>query len=167
MKGKQSRASPYNCGKSADEDEWSFPVHSQAMQLQTKEAANRSDTSAPNAATVKPGRTRMRGGAKLVTIGFPAEDRHKTKRVNFDPPISARCLATDGKQTFECEVMTVWATGAHLRVKQPSYLDEFVLLFAWSPTVVSRRCKRLWCRGEEVCVEYVKTRRSYSLEHGR
>jgi hypothetical protein len=109
----------------------------------------------------------MRGEAKLVTIGFPAEDRHKTKRVNFEPPISARCLTADGSWTGDCEVMTVWATGARLRLKQPSYLDEFVLLFAWSPTVVSRRCRRVWCRGEEVCVEYVKTRPCYSMEHDR
>jgi hypothetical protein len=102
---------------------------------------------------------------RLVTEGFPAETKQAPKRVNFDPPRLARCVSTDGNWSTDCEVMTVWESGARLRTKEPSRLDEFVLQFAWSTAVVSRRCRMAWCRGEEVCVDYVRKRASYSMEH--
>jgi hypothetical protein len=76
-------------------------------------------------------------------------------------------VSTDGNWSTECEVMAVWESGARLRTKEPSRLDEFLLQFAWSPSVVSRRCRMVWCRGEEVCVDYVRKRASYSMEQDR
>jgi hypothetical protein len=109
-------------------------------------------------------RTPKPGCYRSITSGLPAESKQNPKRVNFDPPRLARCLSTDGNWSTDCEVLTVWESGARLRSKEPSRLDEFLLQFAWSPTVVSRRCRRVWCRGEEVCVDYVRKRASYSME---
>lgn len=103
--------------------------------------------------------------SRPVTIGFPVQRKHETKIVHFEPPRCARLVNTDGSQSTACEVSTVWEKGAQLRVKHPPPF-RFILQFAWSPTVVSRFCRRVRCRGEDVWVEY-EQRPYYSMEHDR
>jgi hypothetical protein len=104
--------------------------------------------------------------SRSVTIGFPAQREHETKKVHFDPPRCARLVNPDGSEIAECEVTAVWEGGAQLRLDCPPPF-RFVLQFAWSPTVVSRFCKRVRCRGEDVWVEYERQRPCYSLEYDR
>jgi hypothetical protein len=104
--------------------------------------------------------------SRSVTIGFPAQRKHETKMVHFEPPRCARFVNTDGSQSTACEVTTVWETGAQLRVKHPPPL-RFILQFAWFPTVVSRFCRRVRCRGEDVWVDYERQRPYYSMEDDR
>ncbi|EHR01592.1 MULTISPECIES: hypothetical protein [unclassified Bradyrhizobium] len=106
----------------------------------------------------------VRGDAlRSVTIGFPAQVKHEPKRVHFDPPLRARLVGPDEGQSTECEVTTVWDAGAQLRVKDPPPA-QFVLQFAWAPTVVARLCRRTRCNGEEVWVEYIKQPPCYSMK---
>lgn len=107
-----------------------------------------------------------RGRSSYVTIGFPAQRKHETKMVHFEPPRSARLVDTDGSQITTCEVTIVWETGARLRAKHPLPF-RFILQFAWSPVVVSRFCRRVRCRGEDVWVEYERQCPRYSMEHDR
>src|SRR4051812_1057419 len=86
-----------------------------------------------------------------VTMGFPAQRKPETKRVHFDPPLRARFVAPDESEYTSCEVTSVWETGARLRMKHPPPA-RFTLQFAWSPTVVSRFCRRVHCRGADVWV---------------
>ena len=104
--------------------------------------------------------------SRSVTIGFPAQRKHETKMVHFESPLFARLVNLDGSEIAACEVTTVWETGAQLRMKCPPPL-RFILQFAWSPTVVSRFCRRVRCRGEDVWVEYERQRPCYSLEYDR
>jgi hypothetical protein len=100
----------------------------------------------------------------FVAIGFPAPRNSETKKVHFEPPLRARFVTLDGSWSTACEVTTVWETGARLRVKHPPPL-QFILLFAWSPTVVSRFCRRVRWRGENVWVDYVRQRPCYFMEY--
>jgi hypothetical protein len=104
--------------------------------------------------------------SRSVTIGFPAQRKQGTRRIHFDPPLRARFVTLDGSWSTECEVTAVWETGARLRVKHPPPF-RFILLFAWSPTVVSRFCRRARCRGGDVWVDYVRQRPCYSMEYDR
>ena len=104
--------------------------------------------------------------SRFVTIGFPAQRINETKKVHFDPPLHARFVTLDGTWSTPCEVTMVWETGARLRVKHPPPV-RFILLFAWSPTVVSRLCRRVRWRGENVWVDYVRQRHCYSMEYDR
>jgi hypothetical protein len=90
--------------------------------------------------------------SRSVTIGFPAQRKHETKKVHFETPLRARFVSLDGSLSTECEVTTIWDAGARLRVKYPPPF-RFILQFTWSPTVVSRFCKRVRWRGEDVWVE--------------
>jgi hypothetical protein len=101
--------------------------------------------------------------SRFVTIGFPAQWNRETKKVSFEPPLRARFVTPDGSWSMACEVTMVWETGARLRVKHPPPV-RFILLFAWSPTVVSRFCRRVRWRGENVWVDYVRQRPCYSME---
>jgi hypothetical protein len=103
--------------------------------------------------------------SRFVAIGFPAQ-RNNEKKVHFEPPLRARFVTLDGSWSTACEVMAVWETGARLRVKHPPPV-RFILLFAWSPTVVSRLCRRVRWRGENVWVDHVRQRPCYSMEHDR
>jgi hypothetical protein len=108
---------------------------------------------------------RARGGCRsLVTLGLPRKP--KGKKVHFEPPLPARFVTPEGSASTACEVTTVWETGARLRAKHPPPF-QFVLLFASSPIVVSRVCKRVRCRGEDVWVDYVRQRPCYSMEVDR
>jgi hypothetical protein len=102
--------------------------------------------------------------SRFVTIGFPAQRINETKKVHFEPPLRARFVTLDGTWSTACEVTTVWETGARLRVKHPPPF-RFILLFAWSPNVVSRFCRRVRWRGENVWVDYVRQRPCYSMEY--
>ena len=102
--------------------------------------------------------------SRTVTTGFPAQRKPETKRVFFDPPLSARFVTLEGDWSAECEVTTVWETGARLRVKHPPPL-RFILLLASSPAVVSRFCRRVRYCGADVWVEYIRQRPSYSMEY--
>jgi hypothetical protein len=102
--------------------------------------------------------------SRSLAFSFPAQWKHETKRVHFDPPLRARLVTPDGSWGTACEVITLWERGARLRVKhRPPF--QFILLFAWSPTVVSRFCRRVRWRGESVWVEYVRQRPCYSMEY--
>jgi hypothetical protein len=104
--------------------------------------------------------------SRYVTIGLPARRINETKKVHFEPPLPARFVTLDGSCSTACEVTTVWETGARLRVKHPPPVG-FMLLFAWSPNVVSRFCRRVRRRGEHVWVDYVRQRPCYFMEHDR
>ena len=101
-----------------------------------------------------------------VTTGFRTQRKHGTRKIFFDPPLRARFVTLDGSCSAACEVTAVWETGARLRVKHPPPF-RFILLFAWSPTVVSRFCRRVRCRGGDVWVDYVRQRPCYSMEYDR
>jgi hypothetical protein len=108
---------------------------------------------------------RVKGGrSRYVSIRFPARRIDETKKVHFEPPLPARFVTLDGSWSTACEVTAVWATGARLRVKHPPPV-RFMLLFAWSPNVVSRSCRRVRWRGENVWVDYVRQRPCYSMEY--
>ena len=100
-----------------------------------------------------------------VAFRFPAP-RKRAKKVYFEPALRARFVTLDGSGSTACEVTAVWESGARLRVQHPPPL-QFVLLFAWSPTVVSRLCRRVRWRGENVWVDYVRQRPCYSMEYDR
>jgi hypothetical protein len=102
--------------------------------------------------------------SRIVTIGFPAQRNSETKKVHFEPPLRARFVTLDGTWSTACEVTAVWETGARLRVKHPPPV-RFILLFAWSPRVVSRLCTRVRWRGENVWVDYVRQRPCYFMEY--
>ncbi len=104
--------------------------------------------------------------SSFVAIGLPAQRKSETKQVHFEPPLRARFVTLDGTWSMACEVTMVWETGARLRVKHPPPV-QFILLFAWSPIVVSRRCQRVRWRGEHVWVDYVRQRGCYSVEYDR
>jgi hypothetical protein len=101
---------------------------------------------------------------RSIAFGFPVQRNHETKKVHFEPPLRARFVTLDGTWSAACEVTTVWETGARLRVKHPPPF-RFILLFAWSPNVVSRFCRRVRWRGENVWVDYVRQRPCYSMEY--
>lgn len=101
--------------------------------------------------------------SRSVTIGFPAHGKHEPKRVHFEPPLRARVVGPNDSRSTECEVTAVWDAGAQLRVRD-TLLPQFILQFAWSPTVVSRLCRRTRCNGEEVWVEYIKQHPCYSMK---
>lgn len=62
-----------------------------------------------------------------------------------------------------CLVVTVWEGGARLNVKSPEHLTEFLLYFTWSHNPVSRQCKRVWTRGDEIEVECKREQPSYLM----
>lgn len=120
----------------------------------------------PSAPHEKPHFSIRRERRRSIALGLPAQLKQDTKRVTFDPPLRARLVTPDGSWSAACEVMTLWETGARLRVQPPPPV-QFILLFAWSPTVVSRLCKRVRWRGEDLWVDYVRQRPSYSMEYDR
>lgn len=124
------------------------------------------ELTAPSAPQEEPHFSTRAERSRPVTIGFPAQRKHERKRVHFDPPLRARLVTPDGSWSAACEVIALWETGARLHVQHPPP-SQFILLFAWSPTVVSRLCKRVRWRGEDVWVDYVRQRPCYSMEYDR
>ncbi|HEU5092206.1 MAG TPA: hypothetical protein VFT30_05950, partial [Nitrospira sp.] len=105
------------------------------------------------------------GGTR--TIGFPALQNERQKRVWFDPPRSAICKLDGGAQCADCLVLGVWDSGARLRIEDTSIPAEFDLLFASGPKPVRRRCKRLSVCGDVMDVEFKRTKPSYVLDTGQ
>src|SRR6201999_2473120 len=77
-------------------------------------------------------------GGKPRTLGFPALQNDRRKRVWFDPPRSAICVLNGGAACTDCLVLGIWDSGARLRVRDASVLTEFDLLFASGPKPVRR-----------------------------
>lgn len=100
------------------------------------------------------------------TIGFPALQNDRPKRVWFDPPRSVICTLDGEEVCTDCLVLGVWDGGARLRVQDASILTEFDLLFAGGPRPVRRRCKRLSVSGNVVDVEFKRTTPCYLMESG-
>jgi hypothetical protein len=65
---------------------------------------------------------------KLSTVGFPALHQAETKRVTFARPLYAKCMAIDGVWATDCLVLSVWDTGAQLRVRRPDGILSAVYL---------------------------------------
>ena len=101
------------------------------------------------------------------TIGFPALQNDRQKRVWFDPPRSVICTLDGGAVCTDCLVLCIWDSGAKLRVRDASILTEFDLLFASGPRPVRRRCKRLSVRGNVMDVEFKRGAPCYVLESGQ
>lgn len=91
---------------------------------------------------------------KLSTVGFPALHQAETKRVTFARPLHAKCMSIDGVWSTDCLVLSVWDTGAQLRVRRPGDLTEFYLLFTSSFRPVFRQCRRVSAWGNVIQVEY-------------
>src|SRR5690348_13190298 len=53
------------------------------------------------------------------TLGFPALQNDRTKRVWFDPPWPGLCLLDGGTGSTDCVVLGVWENGARIRVRDP------------------------------------------------
>jgi hypothetical protein len=98
------------------------------------------------------------------TIGFPAIRNDRRKTVWFDPPRPVKCTLDGREICTDCLVLGIWEGGARLRVRNPSLLTEFDLLFAPGPRPVRRRCKRLRVRGNVMDVEFKQTTPGYALE---
>ncbi len=105
-------------------------------------------------------------GQKPRTLGFPALQSEKIKRVRFDPPRSALCISPDGLLCTDCLVISVWEHGARLRVQEVQALTEFVLLFPSGPRPVTRQCKRVSVRGNLIDVEYSREPQCYAKHMG-
>jgi hypothetical protein len=101
---------------------------------------------------------------RVLTIGFPAIQNDRPKRVWFDPPRPAICTLDGGAVCTDCLVLSIWDGGARLRIEDPSVLTEFDLLFASGPRPVRRRCKRLMVRGNVMDVEFKRNVPSYVME---
>lgn len=101
------------------------------------------------------------------TIGFPAIQNDRRKRVWFDPPRSVTCTLDGGTVCTDCVVLCIWDSGATLRVGDVGILTEFDLLFASGPRPVRRRCKRLSVRGNVMDVEFKRRTPCYVLEAGQ
>jgi hypothetical protein len=101
------------------------------------------------------------------TIGFPALQNERLKRVWFDPPRSVICALNGGAVCTECLILGIWDSGARLCVRDDSILTEFDLLFASSPRPVRRRCKRLWVCGNVMDVEFKPTTPGYVTKSGQ
>jgi hypothetical protein len=93
---------------------------------------------------------------KLSTVGFPALHQAETKRVTFASPLYGKCMSIDGVWVTDCLVLSVWDTGAQLRVRRPGELTEFYLLFTFTSSVrpVFRQCRRVSAWGNVIQVEY-------------
>ena len=94
---------------------------------------------------------------KLSTVGFPALHQAETKRVTFARPLHAKCTSIDGVRATDCLVLSVWDTGAQLRVRRPGDLTEFYLLFTSSVRPVFRQCRRVSAWGNVIQVEYQRS----------
>jgi len=126
--------------------------------LNTSEHEQKSPSIAPRQSTaVDPAKSRPR------TLGFPAL-RTELKKVTFTHPLDARCVALDESWSTDCQVLSVWEGGARLLVRDPQDLTRFFLIFASSPKLVFRRCKRVWGRGNELEVSYERQPPCYALE---
>jgi hypothetical protein len=101
------------------------------------------------------------------TLGFPALQNNRGKRIWFDPPRSVICTLNGGVVNTDCFVLGIWDGGARLRVRDASILTEFELLFAPGPASVRRRCKRLSVCGNEMDVEFKQTTPSYVMKRGQ
>ena len=103
---------------------------------------------------------------KPQTIGFPTLHRTEPKIATFATPLYANCMSIEGVWCTDCLVLSVWDTGAQLRVKRPSDLTDFYLLFTSSPRPVFRRCKRIRTCGDVIEVEYQPKQPDFLLNPG-
>ena len=100
------------------------------------------------------------------TLGFPPLDRAEPKRIRFSTPLNAKCMSVDGLWSTGCLVLSVWDTGAQLKVSRPGNLTEFYLLFTSSPTPVYRQCKRVRTFGNVIEIAYLRKQPDFLLKAG-
>src|ERR1700677_3991269 len=87
---------------------------------------------------------------KLSTVGFPARHQAEYARVTFARSLHAKCMSIYGVWSTDCLVLSVWSTGAQLRVRRPGVLAEFYLLFTSSFRPVFRQCRRVSAWGNVI-----------------
>jgi hypothetical protein len=103
---------------------------------------------------------------KGQTLGFPPLKPAEPKRVIFSTPVCARCVSADGLWSTNCLVLSVWDTGAQLKVSLPGDLTQFNLLFTSSQRPVSRQCRRVSTRGDVIEVAYLQKQMAFLLNSG-
>lgn len=101
------------------------------------------------------------------TLGFPALQNDRPKKVWFDPPRPVTCTIEGGVVCTDCLVLCIWDFGAKLRFRDASILTEFDLFFATGPMPVKRRCKRRLVRGNVMHVEFKREPPDYFSESGQ
>lgn len=119
----------------------------------------------PNDIPPAPPALRTRGESRRYqpqTIGFPTL-RSTSKRVMFDPPLYAKCISIDGAWCIDCLVVTVWESGAQIKITRANDLTEFLILFTSSRSPVRRRCKKVATYGNRIEVEFERKQPSYSM----
>lgn len=94
--------------------------------------------------------------AKRLVLDYIILERRREKRIKFEPPLNATCVAVDGTGTTSCRVIEVSNSGAQLECPSlPPNAAEFFLLFTSSLNPVYRRCERAWVRGIYVGVKFL------------
>ena len=80
-------------------------------------------------------------------------------RIQFAIPIEGSIMAIDGTWCRKCTVIDISETGAQLCIEAGSAtIVEFFLLLSRQGQSVSRRCKRVWNKGERIGVDFDKTK---------
>jgi hypothetical protein len=75
-------------------------------------------------------------------------------------------MSVDGMWSTDCLVLSVWDTGAQLRVRRPGDLTEFYLLFTSSLRAVFRQCRRVSTCGNVIDVAYERKQPDFLLKAG-
>ncbi len=75
-------------------------------------------------------------------------------------------MSVDGLRSTDCLVLSVWDTGAQLKVSRPGDLAEFYLLFTSSPKPVYRQCKRVRTCGNVIEIAYLLKQPDFLLKAG-
>jgi hypothetical protein len=83
------------------------------------------------------------------------KERRTAKRVKFEPPLQAKCIAVDGTFCMNCRVIETSQVGAQLECES-LIPGEFFLVFVYFPRPVFRRCRRVWINGTRMGVRYLR-----------
>lgn len=100
------------------------------------------------------------------TLGFPALNQTKPRRVAFSIPLHARCTSVDGLWAASCRVLSIWDVGAQIEASFPDDFTQFYLLFTPLPRLVSRLCKRVITRGSLIEVLYLRRQPTFLMSAG-
>jgi hypothetical protein len=93
----------------------------------------------------------------MTQDGDTVTEHRKTKRVRFEPPLDAKCIAVDGTFWTSCRVIEASEVGAQLEcASRIAGAAEFFLIFVYFPRPVFRRCRRVWINGTRVGVKFLR-----------
>jgi hypothetical protein len=89
--------------------------------------------------------------------GHTVTEHRRTKRVRFESPLEATCIAVDGTFWTSCRVIEASEVGAQLEcASRIAGAAEFFLVFVHFPRPAFRRCRRVWINGTRAGVKFLR-----------